>query len=152
MVTLASILQKVMVHVSDNVTIQAHELASEILITNTLMCGQIRVDPPACQLNYHLYYSSHDNNAKHVIEKMRAELKDGASLRVSCDPTQFDRAHQMLVFLNSDTNFSDDDELLADLRCGLKKCVRAGRDPATFFVLVHETRRACFWVHNGVIA
>ena len=140
---------------------QATELAldlskTEVRISNTLVCGHINVGPPAHQCDYHLYYSVHDHNIKDVIEKMRAELKDGARLRVTCDWEKFDRAHQMIVFLNSETNFSDDDKLLAELRRGLNRCVHAGRDPATYFVLVHETRcalllgRTMTWQHAPV--
>ena len=140
---------------------QATELAldlskTEVRISNTLVCGHINVGPPAHQCDYHLYYSMHDHNINDVIEKMRAELKDGARLRVTCDWEKFDRAHQMIVFLNSETNFSDDDKLLAELRRGLNRCVHAGRDPATYFVLVHETRcalllgRTMTWQHAPV--
>ena len=153
MVTLESILQKVMTHVSDTAAVKAVKLALgreamrrdlsktvEVRILNTLVCGGIEIGPPAHQCEFHLYYSVHDHKIKDVIDKMRAELKVGAKLRVTCNGAKFDCAHQMIVFLNSETNFSDDNKLLAELRRGLNKCVHAGRDPATYFVLVHETR------------
>lgn len=115
---------------------------TEVYISNTLVCGGIHIGPPAHELNFHLYHSGQDKMAGEVIEKMRAELKDGDSLRVTCNPSEFNRAHQMMVFLSSQTNWSDDSQLVSDLRRGLEKCKESERDPATYFVLVHETRCA----------
>ena len=103
---------------STNQTLDSRK--TEVSIANTLMSDHITLGPPAHELKYHLYYSAHNCNATHAIEKMRAELRDGASLCATCDPEQFDRAHQMLVFLDSETNFSDDNALLAELRRGVK--------------------------------
>jgi len=155
MVTLSSILKQVMSLESNGGDIQTtaavDEFAmmgqtlnsnqSEIIISNTLVCLSTKVGPPARQLDYHLYCSRHDNNAEDVIDKMRMELKGGTSLRATNNFAEFDRANQMLVFLNSKTNLHDDDKLLAELRCGLRWCADNFRDPATYFVLVHETRR-----------